>query len=69
MTERQIPDRDPGLPPDPGPSSDPEVGAAGTDLKDFEGGSPDETEPEGDHEKAREARRNIDEVITQLPPD
>ena len=25
MTERQMPDVDPGLPPDPGPSSDPEV--------------------------------------------
>ena len=60
MTERQIPDRDPGLPPDPGPGSDPQI-VGGTD--------PDESEPEGDREKAREATRNIDEATTQLPPD
>ncbi|HEX6636140.1 MAG TPA: hypothetical protein VF033_00675 [Steroidobacteraceae bacterium] len=58
--------------PDGGPSSDPEPGAPGTDIHDFERApgkrrvfdagvhpaDPDETDPEGEHEKRRESARN-----------
>lgn len=55
--------------PDERPSSDPEVGAPGTDIHDFEQDprrprrvfdagvepNPADTDPEGDHEKRRDA--------------
>jgi hypothetical protein len=61
----------------PRPGSDPEPGATGTDIHDFEqrgldpaeGGDTDDTGPEGEHEKARAAKQRIDEAVTQLPPD
>lgn len=63
MTERQMPDKDPGLRPDPGPGADPEITIRSPKGQAKARGA-DKTAPEEASEDAPE-----DAEVTPLDPD
>ncbi|HTU64749.1 MAG TPA: hypothetical protein VMF52_02260 [Steroidobacteraceae bacterium] len=71
MAERQLPDRDPGLAPDPGPPSTPEITTSATNIQDVEHDARPDTRVNNAGVKVnpRATEQKLDEALTHLPPD